>query len=330
MTKLGQHIRVSEAAKYLGVSSKTLRRWNASGKLVPERSAGGHRFYTFEQLRSFSTSNDSPRVSFDSRGVAVLLVGILIFGLAIKYTSGEPRLTPEESFVGSTSENQDTSGTRDTSEVGSDSSKALGLSANTYTFTVNVPARFNSTVDFGDNVVLPNVIYSLDEGSGISITSGQNPTISNTGVLSLGGSTGALSLSAGSGISISGLTITNSSLGSSQNIFKTLSISGQSDIVTDSNTDTLTFAEGTGITLTTDATNEKVTFTADTSALNVSGWTDSGTSVYTTTLTDSVGIGTASPSYSLHLVGTESVSGLTTLASTLGVTGATTLTGALA
>lgn len=52
-------------------------------------------------------------------------------------------------------------------------------------------------------------IVSASAGSGISV-SGSNPlTITNTGVLSLQGDTGDLSLSAGTGIGISGLTITN-------------------------------------------------------------------------------------------------------------------------
>ncbi|KKR73547.1 MAG: hypothetical protein UU16_C0019G0009, partial [Candidatus Woesebacteria bacterium GW2011_GWA2_40_7] len=48
------HLRIKEAADILEVSSKTLRRWNTSGKLVPEqRSVGGQRFYTEAQLREF-------------------------------------------------------------------------------------------------------------------------------------------------------------------------------------------------------------------------------------------------------------------------------------
>jgi excisionase family DNA binding protein len=38
-------IRISEAAKLMGVSIDTLRNWEASGKLIPYRTAGGHRRY---------------------------------------------------------------------------------------------------------------------------------------------------------------------------------------------------------------------------------------------------------------------------------------------
>ncbi|MGK7890787.1 MAG: MerR family DNA-binding transcriptional regulator, partial [Leptolyngbyaceae cyanobacterium] len=38
-------ISVSEASKLLGVSTKTLYRWEEQGKLKPERTRGGHRRY---------------------------------------------------------------------------------------------------------------------------------------------------------------------------------------------------------------------------------------------------------------------------------------------
>lgn len=83
------------------------------------------------------------------------------------------------------------------------------------------------------------------------------------------GTVTSVAASAGAGISISGspitssgtLTITNTDLGSSQNIFKNIAVSGQSDIVADSNNDTLTFAAGSGITLTTNATTDTLTVT---------------------------------------------------------------------
>ena len=45
-------------------------------------------------------------------------------------------------------------------------------------------------------------------------------------------------------------------------IFKTISVSGQSDVVADTTTDTLTFVAGTGISITTDAGADEITFTA--------------------------------------------------------------------
>jgi predicted site-specific integrase-resolvase len=41
---------ISQAAKTKGVSTSTLRRWEAEGKLIPERTANGHRRYDLSQL----------------------------------------------------------------------------------------------------------------------------------------------------------------------------------------------------------------------------------------------------------------------------------------
>lgn len=98
---------------------------------------------------------------------------------------------------------------------------------------------------------------NLTDGTGITITEGAGSiTITNSGVTSA---------VAGTGISVSGatgaVTITNSDRGSSQNIFKNIAVSGQSTVVADSNDDTLTFAGGTGITITTNATTDTITIT---------------------------------------------------------------------
>lgn len=43
-------ITIHEAAKLLGVSNTTLRRWETSGKLIPERTAGNQRRYRLSQI----------------------------------------------------------------------------------------------------------------------------------------------------------------------------------------------------------------------------------------------------------------------------------------
>jgi hypothetical protein len=78
--------------------------------------------------------------------------------------------------------------------------------------------------------------------------------------------TDTLTLVAGTGITITTdastdtITITNSS--SSQNTFSTVAVTGQSNVVADSATDTLTLAAGTGISITTDAGTDTVTITS--------------------------------------------------------------------
>lgn len=48
---MGRLVSIGEAARALGVSITTLRRWEVSGKLVPEHTAGGHRRYDLAKLR---------------------------------------------------------------------------------------------------------------------------------------------------------------------------------------------------------------------------------------------------------------------------------------
>ena len=44
-------VTISEASKELGISVSTLRRWDKSGKLVPEKTASGHRRYDIAKLK---------------------------------------------------------------------------------------------------------------------------------------------------------------------------------------------------------------------------------------------------------------------------------------
>jgi plastocyanin len=80
--------------------------------------------------------------------------------------------------------------------------------------------------------------------------------------------TDTLTLAAGTGITITTnaatdtVTITNSSPNISQNVFTTIAVSGQNNVVADSATDTLTLSAGTGITITTDASTDTITITS--------------------------------------------------------------------
>ena len=80
----------------------------------------------------------------------------------------------------------------------------------------------------------------------------------------IAGGTGAItSVVAGTGISVSTVsgaaTVTNTDLGSSQNIFKNFAVAGQSTVVADTNNDTLTLVAGTNVTITTDALTDTIT-----------------------------------------------------------------------
>ncbi|GIW59747.1 MAG: hypothetical protein KatS3mg087_0813 [Patescibacteria group bacterium] len=185
----------------------------------------------------------------------------------------------------------------------------------------NVPSIFNQVTTFRDDIEAPgqninlaegeitasNVIYSLTPGEGITITGGQNATISATaGITSVQNEIGDITFTAADGLSIDGLAFTNTDRGSSQNIFKTFRVNGQSDITAGSNSDTFEFIAGSGINLSTDASAKKLTIT---SASATQVWQESGSNVSLVTSSNNVGIGTSSPTEKLQVIGNTNVSG---------------------
>lgn len=72
-----------------------------------------------------------------------------------------------------------------------------------------------------------------------------------------------------------------------QNVFSTISVSGQSDVVADSNADTLTLVAGTNVTITTDAANDTITINSTGGGGNIS-------SPLTTNLEVNTGVGIVS------------------------------------
>ena len=99
----------------------------------------------------------------------------------------------------------------------------------------------------------------------------QNISVSGQSTVSADGSSDTLTLAGGSGISITTdsstdtITITNtgSGGGSTEDVFKTIAVSGQSSVVADSSTDTLTFVAGDNIEITTDDAADTITFKND-------------------------------------------------------------------
>lgn len=100
---------------------------------------------------------------------------------------------------------------------------------------------------------------------------------SNTDTLNLAAGTGiTLTTDAGSDT----VTITSTATGSVTEAFKTISVSGQSDVVADGATDTLTLAAGSNITLTTDAATDTITI-ASTASGGAGGSVDVVTTQHT-------------------------------------------------
>ncbi len=60
MEEQTQWIAIGEAAKYLGVSKDTLRRWEKAGKLQVQRSPTNRRYYTKSQLDELISQRNVP------------------------------------------------------------------------------------------------------------------------------------------------------------------------------------------------------------------------------------------------------------------------------
>ena len=58
---MNKKLKIREAAKELGVSEATLRRWEASGKIEVERTPNGHRRFDLKKLRQAQTGRQRER-----------------------------------------------------------------------------------------------------------------------------------------------------------------------------------------------------------------------------------------------------------------------------
>lgn len=83
-------------------------------------------------------------------------------------------------------------------------------------------------------------------------------------------------------------TVTNTDLGSSQNIFKNFAVVGQPTVIADSNNDTLTFIAGAGIQLTTNNITDTITITNSASSFAVT-LADAGTTTHESLVNDGTG-----------------------------------------
>lgn len=129
--------------------------------------------------------------------------------------------------------------------------------------------------------------FLVQEGNQIKYRTGAEVR-SDIGAGTGDGSVTSVAVAAGTGMSVSGspittsgtITVTNNDRGSSQNIFKNIAVSGQSTIVADANDDTLTFAAGDNVSITTNATTDTITinstdqFQGTVTSVNLTAGTD--------------------------------------------------------
>lgn len=183
-------------------------------------------------------------------------------------------------------------------------------------------ASFNGTADItinatikADSVALGtdttgNYVATVSAGTGISVS--------------------------GSGVENAGVTITNSDLGSSQNIFKTITPTSGNPVTANTNSTTLNISAGSGITVTGDNNTKTITITNTATqpntfgTVNVAG-TDLIANSSAATLTVSQGTGiTLTPSastdtFTIANAGVTSLTGTTDQVTVSGSTGAITL-----
>ncbi len=154
---------------------------------------------------------------------------------------------------------------------------------------------------FGSGVTIGSDTITDPTGTGIALSGGALTTTLGTSI----DISGESNLSASDGITLTGDALTNSDKGSSQNIFKTIAVSGQSDVVTDTNGDTLTLVAGSNVTLTTNAITDTVTIAATDTNTTYSAGNDldlTGTTFDIESTLDSVS--------TINLVGTGTINGI--------------------
>ena len=204
-----------------------------------------------------------------------------------------------------------------------DDSLASAKSIKAYVDSVGGAATGSTTFTIEDDdddtiLVTQGKHIKFDSGAGISTnwTDTDNGTNADPYTMTIA-NTGVTSNVAGTGISVSGatgaVTVTNTDLGSSQNIFKNIKVSGQDDIVADTNNDNLTFAAGSNVTLTTNATSDTVTITSSfvNDDVSVANLVDTLDEVGNVTIGSGTGV-TVTTSGALVVTGDLTVNGTTT------------------
>ena len=122
-----------------------------------------------------------------------------------------------------------------------------------------------SQTDENFTTTLKTKLDGIAAGAEVNQNSFSTIAVSGQTSVNADSNTDTLNLAAGTGITLTTdagsdtVTITSTATGSVTEAFKTISVSGQNDVVADGATDTLTLAAGNNITLTTDDTTDTIT-----------------------------------------------------------------------
>jgi len=187
-------------------------------------------------------------------------------------------LQPEPTTTVNTSGTGYAVGTLVANLEGTVTGNASGLSS-----TLAVASGGTNATSFADKAVIISQDSGTDTLAGVAM--------STNGQLLIGGTSGpaAATLTAGTNVTITNadnaITLDVSAAGDA---FKTISVSGQSDVVADGTADTLTFAAGTGTTITTNASTDTITISAGTNTIEVDEFTGNGSTAQYTLSTAAV------------------------------------------
>ncbi|MBI4084797.1 MAG: MerR family transcriptional regulator, partial [Candidatus Levybacteria bacterium] len=252
---------VAQAANWLGVASATLRRWDRSGRLVPERTSGNQRRYTLDQLKEFKRrkragTQDAPTVKqFPVAEVPKTVVGIdsvsskvaassrlsisflalsLFLFVSFLIISNHPRFSRASEYFAGLFGQKDQAREHE-ERVGSDEPSQSVLQAATtglkHLFRVHIPSEFDDSVSLLKGLSVNN-IATLSGG----IVTNNGDIDAGTGIVTAGNipATIVSALTAGSGVSVSGTatnpTISNTGVLSLQSKTGALSLEAGSGI----------------------------------------------------------------------------------------------------
>ena len=137
-----------------------------------------------------------------------------------------------------------------------------GITASTMSGVVTITNNGIRTLSTGTPVI------GRAAGAGISVSGTNDAIITNTGILDI--STGfGLTSTVDDATGIASISVNTGSI--TTNAFKTILVSGQSDVVADSAADTLSIASGYGIVITTNAGTDTIWFALDQKHLDING-----------------------------------------------------------
>jgi hypothetical protein len=243
---------------------------------------------------TISTSTLSRTVTVSNSGVTSVQAGT---GIAVSSATGAVTVSNNYSYIWRVAGDDSTQRTINNGEtvrfVGAGGVTTATDSEGTVTITGSTGNTFGTIAVAGQSNVIAdsaNDTLTLVAGANIAITADSGTdtiTIAAVGggsasdsfrTIAVAGqssvvadsATDTLTLVAGSNITLTtdaGTdTITIASSGSAANTFGTIAVSGQSNVVADSTTDTLTLVAGTGMAITTDASTDTITIASTVSA----------------------------------------------------------------